>query len=83
MEHKFIRCENGSFLLIRNITRLFVETDNIKKTAAIKASTVGPALPFTVATYDNTNQADTGLYMMVNWIEGNAPDGNHSSPEQG
>lgn len=67
---KFILCENGSYLLIRNITRLFVQVDEIKKTAVIKASTVGPAMPFVVAEYASKTAADLALLELVDQIEG-------------
>lgn len=66
---KFILCENGSYLLVRNITRLFVQTDEIKRTGVIKASTVGPAMPFVVASYDNKLAAKVALQELVDRIE--------------
>lgn len=66
---KFIRCENGSYLLIRNITRLFVQTDEVRRTGVIKASTIGPAMPFTVAQYDNKLTAEVALQELIDRIE--------------
>ena len=66
---KFIRCENGNYLLIRNVTRLFVQADEISKTAVIKASTIGPAMPFEVARYDNKLSADVALQELIDRIE--------------
>lgn len=65
----FIRCENGNYLLIKNITRLFVQADEITRKATVKASTIGPAMPFTVAQYDNKNLAEIALTELIDRIE--------------
>lgn len=70
-KNRFILCEGGSgYLLIRNITRLFVQADEITREAVIKASTVGPAMPFTVAKYENKLTADLALQELITAIEG-------------
>ena len=68
---EFILCEDGSFLHIRNITRLFLAEDTITKGCSIKASVIGPAMPFLVADYDSRDAAATSLQELINLIEGN------------
>jgi hypothetical protein len=66
---KFIRCDDGSQLLIENITRLFINDDPVSKMSEIKASTVGPALPFTVTKIGGRQAAELYLLDLVQKIE--------------
>jgi hypothetical protein len=48
---------------------LFVQADEIKRNAVIKASTIGPAMPFVVAVYDDKKAAEIALLELVDRIE--------------
>ena len=65
MPAKFILCHDGSYLAIRNIIRLYVEEDTITRQGAIKASTIGPAMPFKVAEYDTKEDATLMLQGLI------------------
>jgi hypothetical protein len=67
---QFIMCEDGSYLHIRNITRMWVAEDTITRRGEIKASMIGPAMPFTVAEYDTKDRAAQALLALVTEIEG-------------
>ena len=67
--HRFIHCEDGSFLLVANITRIFITEDTITKTSEIKASTLGPAMPFTLGRYDGRLNATLALAEIITALE--------------
>lgn len=67
---KFIMCEDGSFLKIKNITRLWTEEDAISRRGAIKASMIGPAMPFTVAEFNTKSDAAMALRALIDLAEG-------------
>lgn len=65
---KFIRCEDGSYVYVRNLTRLSLSTDYDDKTK-IKAHTVGPAMPHVIASFDSAKDAQFWLMDLVDRIE--------------
>jgi hypothetical protein len=67
---KSIHCEDGGYLLVRNITRLFLAVDTISREATIKASVIGPAMPFTVAKHSTSAIARNHLEDLIDMIEG-------------
>lgn len=68
MENKFIRCEDGSYVLVRNVTRLSIDTDYDDK-SRVKAHVIGPAMPFTVATFSARKDAQLWLLDLVERLE--------------
>lgn len=68
----FILCDDGSFLHIRNITRLFLAEDTITKGCSIKAGMIGAAMPFMVADFANRAIATVALQELIYAIEGKA-----------
>lgn len=68
--NKFVLCEDGSYLYIRNITRLFLAEDTITKGCSIKASVIGPAMPFLVADFESRAVAALHLHALIEQIEG-------------
>ena len=56
------------YLHVRNITRLFLVSDYNGKTD-IKASTIGPANPFTVEVYETEETAERALANLIEWLE--------------
>lgn len=68
MSLKFIRCEDGSYVHVVNITRLAIETDYSDK-STIKAHHNGPSMPFPVAKFDTRKDAQTWLMDLINRIE--------------
>lgn len=71
---RFIRCEDGSYLHVRNITRLAVQTDYDDK-SRIKAHHNGPAMPFTVAQFETSREAQNWLRDLVDRLEYSLPHG--------
>lgn len=69
MKSKFILCEDGSYLHIKNITRLWVAEDAITRRGQIKASMIGPAMPFTVSEHDTKDSAAMALQALVELTE--------------
>lgn len=67
---KFIRCSDGGFLYLKNITRLFLAGDTITQGCSVKASVIGPAMPFVVADYENRLEAEASLQALVDLVEG-------------
>ena len=65
---RFIRCEDGSYVLVQNITRLSIDTDYTHR-ARIKAHTIGPAMPFTVAEFETVRAAQMWLLDLVERLE--------------
>lgn len=65
---KFIRCEDGSYIHIRNITRLAIQSEYNDK-ATIRAHHNGQAMPFTVAQFETTRHAEAWLMDLVERIE--------------
>jgi len=70
MSAKFIYCTDGSYLNVRNITRIWVAEDTITARGVIKASTIGPAMPFTVAEYETGDRAAEVLRNLIDLVEG-------------
>jgi hypothetical protein len=66
--HDFIRCEDGSYVYVPNITRLSLNTDFQDRTQ-IKVHTIGPALPFTVASFETSRDAQSWLMDLVDRLE--------------
>lgn len=66
---RFIRCEDGSQIQIRHISRLFVQEDVVRGTATVMASLPGPAHPFVVYRSDNRNAAQVWLDILVDQVE--------------
>jgi hypothetical protein len=48
---KWLRCDDGSYIQVRHITRLFVQEDIVADCAWICASIPGPAHPFKIAQF--------------------------------
>jgi len=69
---RFIRCEDGSYVHVRNVTRLSVEVTYDDK-ATIKAHHNGPSMPFTVARFETSRDANSWLMDLVDRIECAAP----------
>lgn len=68
MDMKFIRCEDGSYVHVRNVTRLSVEVAYDDK-ATIRAHHNGPSMPFTVARFETSREAQSWLMDLVDRIE--------------
>lgn len=66
---RFIKCDDGSYLYVRNITRVFITTDVTDENAIIKASVIGPAMPFTVTKYPDKHQAELALVDLILRLE--------------
>jgi hypothetical protein len=71
MQH-FIPCEDGSYVYVPNITRLSLSTDYSDK-SQIKAHTIGPGMPFTVASFETSRDAASWLADLVDRIEHGTP----------
>jgi len=69
---RYILCEDGSYLHVRNVTRLFVVEDGVTRRGNIKASVIGPAMPFTVAEYDTQHEAELALQALIAQLEGDS-----------
>jgi len=69
---RFIRCEDGSYVHVRNVTRLSVEVTYDDK-ATIKAHHNGPSMPFTVAEFGTSRDASSWLMDLIDRIECAAP----------
>lgn len=67
--NKYIRCDDGSYLAVRHVSRLFVQEDVTTDTGVLKASIPGPAHPFTVAKYDSARDAQIALLDLIERIE--------------
>lgn len=65
---KFIRAEDGSYIQVRNITRLCVETSYDDK-STIRAHHNGPSMPFAVARFETSREAHMWLMDLVDRIE--------------
>lgn len=70
MKSKFILCEDGSYLKVKNITRMWAAEDAITRRGTIKASMIGPAMPFTVSEHDTKDRAAQALQALVALVEG-------------
>lgn len=69
MSEKFIRCENGDFILVRNVTKLSLQEDAIAGKTDIVAHHNGPSMPFTVASFDARKDAFAWLIDLIDRIE--------------
>jgi hypothetical protein len=69
MARRYIRTQHSGNLNVDHITRLFVETDVIGENAIIKASTVGPQMPFIIARCDSEEAAGNLLEELTRKLE--------------
>lgn len=79
---KFIRCEDGSYVYVKNVTRLSVETDTLSDKSKIKAHHNGPSMPFTVADFETRREAEMWLLDLVDRIEYTLPNGRPRRPRR-
>ena len=71
--NKFIRCEDGSYVHVKNVTRLSLQTDFHDQTK-IMAHHNGPGMPFPVAEFSARKDAQLWLTDLIERIEFGTPE---------
>lgn len=69
---RFIRCEDGSYVFIPNITRLSVSVEYDNK-SRILAHHTGLGMPYVVAVFESEHLAQIHLLDLVERIESGLP----------
>ena len=65
----FIRCEDGSYLRVKAVTRIYAQEEVISGKGLIYAVAPGPQLPYIVYSYETLHDAEAALSMLIASIE--------------